>query len=220
MDGTTSAWFQVAEFRQRRQPRQLMHGCQIAEAALTVYPEQECPALPVEDPAPCRCSTTSSPPLSQRRPWESLHAAWASALADLLNEQLLPPGYVVLETDSRRRRRGDRCRDLRGIGRVARARIPNGGTATATRTVWVPGVAPLVIPACFLLSCTVQILATDGGRTLVDAIELVSPGNKDRASKRGSSPPSVPPTWPAAWGLCCRRGDEPVGEHAQRGPTC
>jgi hypothetical protein len=31
---------------------------------------------------------------------------------------------------------------------------------------------------------TVEILSTEGGRTLVAAIELVSPGNKDRATKR------------------------------------
>jgi hypothetical protein len=30
----------------------------------------------------------------------------------------------------------------------------------------------------------VEILSTEGGRTLVAAIELVSPGNKDRAGKR------------------------------------
>jgi hypothetical protein len=30
----------------------------------------------------------------------------------------------------------------------------------------------------------VEILATEGGRTLVAAIELVSPGNKDRGAKR------------------------------------
>src|SRR5205814_921256 len=32
--------------------------------------------------------------------------------------------------------------------------------------------------------CTVEILSTEGGRTLVAAIELVSPANKDRAGKR------------------------------------
>src|SRR5437879_5254752 len=38
------------------------------------------------------------PPLSERRPWESFHATWASTLADLLNQGALPPGFIALET--------------------------------------------------------------------------------------------------------------------------
>jgi hypothetical protein len=41
-----------------------------------------------------------------------------------------------------------------------------------------------VLPAVFPPGCTVEIVTTEGGRTLVAAIELVSPGNKDRAGKR------------------------------------
>lgn len=41
-----------------------------------------------------------------------------------------------------------------------------------------------MVPAVFPPGCTVAILSTEGGRTLVAAIELVSPGNKDRAVKR------------------------------------
>src|SRR6266567_9321898 len=37
------------------------------------------------------------PPLSERRPWESFHTTWASALADALNHDILPPGYIALE---------------------------------------------------------------------------------------------------------------------------
>jgi len=123
------------------------------------------------------------PPLSERRPWESLHATWAGALADTLNEHLLPPGYIALEQIHA-------GADVEiDVGTYAESGGParperSGGTATATRTVWVPSTAPLVIPAVFPPSCTIQVLATDGGRTLVAAIELVSPGNKDRASKR------------------------------------
>jgi hypothetical protein len=117
------------------------------------------------------------PPLSQRRPWESFHTTWASALADHLNQGLLPPGYIALEQ----------------IHAGAPAEIDvatwsesdtGGGTATATRTVWVPAAAPVVLPALFPESCTVEIQASEGGRTLVAALELVSPANKDRDSKR------------------------------------
>src|SRR5205823_12997507 len=57
-------------------------------------------------------------------------------------------------------------------------------TATLPKTVWLPSAAPLSLPATFPEGCTVEIVSTEGGRTLVGAIELVSPGNKDRESKR------------------------------------
>src|SRR5262249_29624179 len=60
----------------------------------------------------------------------------------------------------------------------------SGGTATAARTVWKPATAPLVFPAAFPEESRVEIVSTEGGRTLVAAVELVSPGNKDRAEKR------------------------------------
>src|SRR5258707_10334569 len=37
------------------------------------------------------------PPLSSRRPWQSFHTTWASTLADTLNREVLPPGYIALE---------------------------------------------------------------------------------------------------------------------------
>ncbi len=121
-------------------------------------------------------------PLSERRPWESFHTTWASALADALNQDILPPGYIALEqvhpgaaleidvatfTDS-----------------TASPSPGNGRTATVPRTVWTPAAAPMVFPAAFPPCATVEILSTEGGRTLVAAIELVSPGNKDRSTKR------------------------------------
>jgi hypothetical protein len=124
------------------------------------------------------------PPLSERRPWESLHAAWAGALADALNDHILPPGFIALEQVHA----GAAVEiDVATYTEPAGGRTSerNGGTATVPRTVWTPAAAaPLVIPAAFPPSCTIQIISTEGGRTLVAAIELVSPGNKDRAGKR------------------------------------
>ena len=37
------------------------------------------------------------PPLSPRRHWESFHVNWAGAIADALNESLLPEGYFAEE---------------------------------------------------------------------------------------------------------------------------
>jgi hypothetical protein len=100
------------------------------------------------------------PPLSERRPWESFHTTWAAALADSLND-VLPPGFIALET-------------------------VHAGAAVEldVSTFAEPGVAPVVLPGTFPEGCTIEIVSTEGGRTLVAAIELVSPRNKDRAGKR------------------------------------
>lgn len=36
------------------------------------------------------------PPLIIERPWEGFHSTWATSIADLLNEQILPEQYVAL----------------------------------------------------------------------------------------------------------------------------
>jgi hypothetical protein len=122
------------------------------------------------------------PPLSERRPWESFHTTWAATLADELNHGILPPGYIALEQVHS----GPAIEiDVAAFGEKPTATSANGGgTATVTRTVWTPATAPLILPAIFPPSCTVEIHATEGGRTLVAAIELVSPANKDRPAKR------------------------------------
>jgi len=123
------------------------------------------------------------PPLSERRPWESFHATWCSALADHLNRDLLPASYIALEQVS------PGASIEIDVGTYAeeaaeQAAGRNGGTATLPRTVWTPAAAPWSLPAVFPERFAVEIHATEGGRTLVGAIELASPGNKDRASKR------------------------------------
>jgi hypothetical protein len=122
------------------------------------------------------------PPLSDRRPWESFHTTWASALADSLNSGILPPGYIALEQIHA----GPAIEiDVSTFAETAgRPAATDTGTATLPQTVWTPAAAPLVLPAVFPEGCTVEILSSEGGRSLVAAVELVSPGNKDRAIKR------------------------------------
>ena len=121
------------------------------------------------------------PPLSERRPWESFHATWCSSLADHLNCDVLPPGYIALEQVSP----GASIEiDVGTYLDEAEQTAEGGGTATLARTVWTPSSPPLVMPVEFPARFAVEIHATEGDRTLVGAIELVSPGNKDRASKR------------------------------------
>lgn len=120
------------------------------------------------------------PPLSEQRPWGSFHATFASALADYLNEFVLPAGFLALEQVQA----GAAIEIDVGTFAATPGGASTGGPITATRTVWLPAAAPAVLPADFPPSCTVEILMQEGGRTLVAAIELVSPGNKDRAVKR------------------------------------
>lgn len=123
------------------------------------------------------------PPLSERRPWESFHATWCSALADHLNTDILPPGFIALEHVN-----PGAAIEI-DVGAFTDETVQtwskgNGSTATLPRTVWTPSAPPLIMGTEFLESYTIEIHSSEGGRTLVAAVELVSPGNKDRASKR------------------------------------
>jgi len=123
------------------------------------------------------------PPLSERRPWESFHTTWASALADVLNHDILPAGYIALEQIHP----GAALEiDVATFTEPAAPAVANGagGTVTLPRAIWTPTTAPMIIPASFPPSATIEVLSTEGGRTLVAAIELISPANKDRSSKR------------------------------------
>jgi len=122
-------------------------------------------------------------PLSVRRPWESFHTTWASTLADMLNRDILPPGYIALEQVHAGAAIEIDVATCADPGASATEHSA-GGTATVTRTVWKPAAAPIILPWQFPPSCMVEILATEGGRALVAAIELISPANKDRSARR------------------------------------
>ena len=125
------------------------------------------------------------PPLAPRRHWESFHSRWASALADALNESLLPPEFyaevqthvgAVLEID---------VAAFEESGSPALSRADGASTVTMAAKVWTPPAPPLTMPAVFPETFEVRVLSTErGGLDLVAAIELVSPGNKDRPDER------------------------------------
>lgn len=118
--------------------------------------------------------------LAERRPWESFHTTWASALADQLNDGVLSSEYVALEQVHA----GPAVEiDVATFAETSPERA-KGGLATAVKKLWRPVAAPHVLSAEFPPQCSVEIIAADGSRRLVAAIELVSPGNKDRDSKR------------------------------------
>lgn len=118
------------------------------------------------------------PPLSQRRHWESFHSAWATALADHLNEKWLPEGYFAEEMITI----GGRVEIEAATWDESSA--PSQRTATLTRKTWSPPVPTQTVRAVFPDSITVEIYRSEGGPTLVAAIELVSPANKDRPAHR------------------------------------
>lgn len=122
------------------------------------------------------------PPLSGERQWESFHAAWAGSIADLLNRDLLPGRYFAEEHVHM----GSRVEinvatfddeaipeELRGATSIAQA--VKAYTAPAPVLVW---------PAVFPDSLEVLVFNREAGPSLVAAIELVSPANKDRAETR------------------------------------
>ncbi len=120
------------------------------------------------------------PPLSVERHWESFHARWASAIGDALNDGRLPSSFFAeIQTHV-----GPRVEiDVATLDQ-SDSNASMGGTATATLTApeQATSAPALVMPAAFPDDLEVLLFNNDGGPRLVSAIELVSPGNKDRAA--------------------------------------
>lgn len=124
-------------------------------------------------------------PLAPRRHWESFHVNWAGAMADALNQRLLPEGYFAEE----HAHLGARVEiDVATFAEadLAPAAPRNGPAATLSARSWVPPAPPLVLPAAFPDRLEVLVFASEGGAELVAAIELVSPANKDRPAHRNA----------------------------------
>ena len=121
------------------------------------------------------------PPLSQSRFWESFHAAWSVAIMERLNGEVLPRGYFA----QAQVHVGGRVEvDVATFEESAPPAVSaNGGTAVLAAPAYAPPVA-LTLPFVFPDEMEVQVFAERTGPTLVGAIELVSPGNKDRVEAR------------------------------------
>lgn len=120
------------------------------------------------------------PPLSQQRHGESFHAAWASAIADDLNDGLLPVGFFAEEFITV----GGRA-EIDVAAWEERQPLGNGPVASATRS-WTAPPPAKILPIAFPDSFNVQIFSAEGGPRLVGTVELVSPGNKDRDTHRNA----------------------------------
>ncbi len=121
------------------------------------------------------------PPLSLRRHWESFHVNLAGAIADVLNEDLLPEGYFAEE----HARLGARVEiDVATFADAGAGGPRDRATATMPPRTWAPPIPALIVSAAFTDQFEVLVFQAEGGTTLVAAIELVSPANKDREVHR------------------------------------
>ncbi len=108
-------------------------------------------------------------PLHPRRHWESFHASWAVKLADMLTEQVLPAHFMA-----------EAMVHIGPSVEIDEAPLDRH----VEREITGNGVPSLEIPATFPDTFEVRVFNIEGGPRLVAAIELVSPGNKDRAEER------------------------------------
>jgi Protein of unknown function (DUF4058) len=122
-------------------------------------------------------------PLSDLRHWESFHAAWATEIMRTLNRRVLPPGcFAEAQVHIGGRVEID-------VATFEQERSPSAGavegnSGSVAVETWAPPATSLVMPAVFPDEIEVQVFRTSGGAALVAAIELVSPGNKDRPETR------------------------------------
>jgi hypothetical protein len=119
------------------------------------------------------------PPLHGPRRWEGFHHAWATFIAQQLNQDVLPPNYFAeseisvgpeLEVDVAALESSD----------------SGGKTGQVITATWVPPRPKLAVPVEFAQLDTYEIRVYEqlDGAELRGAIELVSPSNKDRAGSR------------------------------------
>jgi hypothetical protein len=119
------------------------------------------------------------PPLHGPRRCEGFHHAWATFIARQLNADVLPPGYFAdpeislgpeMEID------------------VATLELtqPKRSEPASTSAVWAPPRPKIAAKVDFARLDSYEVLVYQdlGGAELRAAIELISPGNKDRAGSR------------------------------------
>jgi hypothetical protein len=125
------------------------------------------------------------PPLHGPRRWEGFHHAWATFIAQQLNQQTLPAGYFAESEISLGAEFEIDVAALqeRDAGPSDADTVAGAPTATA---VWSPPQPALTADVSFaqLDSYEIKVYQDLGGAELRGAIELVSPANKDRPGSR------------------------------------
>jgi hypothetical protein len=114
------------------------------------------------------------PPLKIRRSWTSFHSAWATYVAEALNEQL-PEDYFA-EPNSQ---------FAIEIDVAAWEESEGPPRQTRSRPEWTPPPSQATLPLVIVTDVVeVRIIRGEGGPVLAGAIEFVSPSNKDRPLAR------------------------------------
>ena len=120
-------------------------------------------------------------PLDERYPWESFHSGWATRIADQLSERV-PEEFVVAEHTHAGNHLEIDIATFQDSGSPPQSE--RAGAALALAPTWAPPASAQVVPALFPDTFEVRVFATMNGLTLVAAIELISPSNKDRPEQR------------------------------------
>jgi hypothetical protein len=126
------------------------------------------------------------PPLSELRHWESFHSRWASAIADYLDAEVLPEGYFAeVQVHVGNRVEVDIAAFEDQTASVSTLVDSSEPIQAGTKaSVWAPPVPTMKWPAQFPDRVEVLVFQAEAGPTLVSAVELVSPRNKDRPQSR------------------------------------
>ena len=124
------------------------------------------------------------PPVGNKHSWDALHAMWPATIVQHLHD-ILPEGYIAapgvylgqtFEIDVSAYEEDEPAE-------VAGASDDNGGVAVATRTA-PPPTLTVEADSFGQDEYEVRVYDLDRARTLVAAIEIVSPSNKDRPDSR------------------------------------
>jgi hypothetical protein len=118
------------------------------------------------------------PPIRDYRPYSGIHSSWANSIAFELNRSVLPDGFVAIA-------------EVRPGGNIEiDTAVLNGrgvgGANGNDRGGWrVPEpVRASVVDLRDLDVFEIRVIREDGSMTLVAAVELASPSNKDRPASR------------------------------------
>jgi hypothetical protein len=126
------------------------------------------------------------PPLNVRRHWHAFHNAWATYIASDLNRQL-PEGYFAeanvqfgIEID-------DAAFEEITLGVADERAYESDQRTMGTVAAWIAPSPTCSVPFSVLTAfAEVLVFSQEAGPTLLGAIELVSPANKDRPAQRNA----------------------------------
>lgn len=124
------------------------------------------------------------PPVSLRASWDALHGMWPAGLVRQLRT-ILPQGYVAAPTVHP----GSQIEvDVATFEGDDAPRLQGSEEGSAATAPWAPPEPTVAVETEVpdYDEYEVRIYDAERGRRLVAAIELVSPGNKDRSDKRNA----------------------------------